>query len=87
MIDSNYDLTLASLSYGPGDIGTPGAAGSTNLGLSPEPLPAVVPIPAAAWLFISSLLALFSLTSARSPLPSSRSISTSHGPGYEDLLK
>ena len=87
MIESNYDLTLASLSYGLGDTGTPGAAGSTNLGLSPEPLPAVVPIPAAAWLFISGLLALFSLTSARSPLPFPRSISTNHGPGYEGLLK
>jgi len=67
MIESNYDLTLASLSYGLGDIGTPGAAGSTSLGLSPEPSPAVVPIPASVWLFISGLLALFSLTSARSP--------------------
>ena len=66
MIAANYDLTMASLSYGPGDIGTPGAAGSTGLGLLPEPLPAVVPIPATVWLFVSGLLALFSLTSARS---------------------
>jgi len=66
MIESNYDLTLASLGYGLGDIGTPGAAGSTSLGLSPAPLPAVVPVPAAAWLFVSGLLALSSLSSARS---------------------
>jgi hypothetical protein len=66
MIAANYDLTMASLSYGPGDIGTPGAAGSTGLGLLPEPILAVVPIPATVWLFVSGLLALFSLTSARS---------------------
>jgi len=59
MIESNYDLTLASLSYGFGDIGTPGAAGSTSFA------PSAVPIPAAAWLFISGLLALFSLSSPR----------------------
>jgi hypothetical protein len=67
MIEANYDLTLASLTYGLGDIGTPGAAGSASLGSSPAPLPAVVPIPAAAWLFISGLLALFSLSSRSSP--------------------
>ena len=81
MIEANYDLTLASLTYGLGDIGTPGTAGSTSFA------PSAVPVPAAAWLFISGLLALFSLTSARSPLPFPRSISTSHGPGYEGLLK
>jgi len=62
MIEANYDLTLASLTYGLGDIGTPGTAGSTSFA------PSAVPVPAAAWLFISGLLALFSLTSARSPL-------------------
>jgi hypothetical protein len=60
MIAANYDLTWASLTYGLGDIGTPGAAGSANIA------PSAVPIPAAAWLFVSGLLALFSLTSARS---------------------
>jgi hypothetical protein len=67
MIASNYDLTLASLSYGPGDIGTPGAAGSANLDLS------TVPLPGAAWLFVSGLLTLFSLSSARSSPSSLRS--------------
>ncbi|MGB5330188.1 MAG: lamin tail domain-containing protein, partial [Gammaproteobacteria bacterium] len=61
MIEANYDLTLASLTYGLGDIGTPGAAGSTSFA------PSAVPIPAAAWLFISGLLALFSLSSRSSP--------------------
>jgi len=61
MIEASYDLTLASLTYGLGDIGTPGAAGSTSF------VPSAVPIPAAAWLFVSALLALFSLTSRSSP--------------------
>ena len=76
MIASNYDLTLASLSYGPGDIGTPGEAGSFRLSVSAVPLPATsgdagnfrssvsaVPLPATAWLFIIGLLVLFSLSS------------------------
>jgi hypothetical protein len=66
MIASNYDLTLASLSYGPGDIGTPGTAGSFNFTPSSTvPLPSAVPIPATAWLFMSGLLALFSFSSRR----------------------
>jgi hypothetical protein len=66
MLASDYELTLESFSYGFGDIGTPGAAGSTSLGLSPEPLPAAVPVPATVWLFASGLLALFSLSSRSS---------------------
>ena len=61
MIEASYDLTLAALTYGLGDIGTPGTAGSTSF------VPSAVPIPAAAWLFVSALLALFSLTSRSSP--------------------
>ena len=61
MIASNYDLTLATLNYGLGDIGTPGSGdefdGSTDTGLSP------VPVPAAVWFFASGLLGLFSLSS------------------------
>ncbi|NCF37929.1 MAG: hypothetical protein GWP56_16365 [Gammaproteobacteria bacterium] len=53
MIEANYDLTLASLTYGLGNIGTPGASGSINL------TPSAVPIPAAAWLFITGVLAIF----------------------------
>ena len=76
MIASNYDLTLTSLDYGPGDIGTPGEAGSFILSVSAAPLPATpgdagnfrssvsaVPLPATAWLFLSGLLVLFSLSS------------------------
>ena len=53
MLEANYGLTLASLTYGLGDIGTPGAQGSINL------TPSAVPIPAAAWLFITAILAIF----------------------------
>jgi len=56
---SNYGLTLASLSYGLGDIGTPGTAG----GALPPPSP--VPLPAAAWLFISAILAMLSPSAYR----------------------
>jgi len=56
MLAANYDLTLAALTYGLGDIGTPGAQGSISLA------PSAVPLPAAAWLFISGLLAVFSPT-------------------------
>jgi hypothetical protein len=52
MLASNYGLTLASLSYGAGDIGTPGTAGGA---LAP---PSAVPLPAAAWLFLSGILAI-----------------------------
>ncbi len=54
MLASNYGLTLASLSYGSGDIGTPGAAGGAL------PPPSAIPLPAAAWLFISGILAVLS---------------------------
>ncbi len=54
MQTSNYGLTLASLGYGSGDIGTPGTAGSVSFTAS------VVPLPAAAWLFISGVFAVLS---------------------------
>jgi hypothetical protein len=47
----SYELTLAALTYGSGDIGTPGIAGSVSFAR-----PAAVPVPAAIWLFISGLL-------------------------------
>ena len=65
MIASNYDLTLATLGYGSGDIGTPGAAGSASYGSSPVTPPSAVPVPAAVWLFGSGLLALLPWTSMR----------------------
>ena len=51
MVAANYDLTLAALTYGGGDIGSPGTAGVLST-------PSAVPLPAAAWLFASALLAL-----------------------------
>jgi hypothetical protein len=62
MLASSYGLTLASLSYGSGDIGTPGVAGDMLL------TPSAVPIPATAWLFIIGLLAVFSPTALRKAL-------------------
>ena len=50
MATANYTLTLAVLTYGLGDIGTPGRAGA----LDTAP-PAAVPLPGAAWLFLSAL--------------------------------
>jgi len=55
MTASNYVLTLASLGYGAGDIGTPGS-GPTGM----PPAVSAVPLPAAAWLFASGLLAALS---------------------------
>jgi len=52
MIDDNYQLTPLSLQYGLGDIGTPGTGPDPNL--SP------VPLPAAAWLFLSGVISLLS---------------------------
>jgi hypothetical protein len=49
---ANYGLTLASLGYGAGDIGTPGTADGWPL------TPSAVPIPAAVWLFLSGAIAL-----------------------------
>ena len=65
MMESNYGLTLASLGYGSGDIGTPGTAGGMFLPPSP------VPVPAAAWLFISGLLVVLSPTAIRKALGAS----------------
>ncbi len=48
---ANYGLTLAALTYGLGDIGTPGEAGSADFAVS------TVPLPGAAWLFASGLIA------------------------------
>jgi hypothetical protein len=62
MIALNYGLTPASLSYGVGDIGTPGIAGGMLL------TPSAVPISATAWLFITGLLAVFSPTALRKAL-------------------
>jgi len=62
MTASNYALTLASLSFGAGDIGTPGMAGGML------PAPSAVPLPATAWLFISGLMAVFSPTALRKVL-------------------
>ena len=56
MIEANYSLTLASLTYGIGDIGTPGAPGSASFA------PSAVPLPAAAWLFITAIIAIFKIT-------------------------
>jgi len=53
MIEANYALTSITLTYGLGDIGTPGAAGSFT--------PAPVPVPAAAWLFGSGLMGLIGI--------------------------
>jgi hypothetical protein len=56
MIASNYDLTVVSLAYGPGDIGTPGEAGSFQLPVS------AVPLPGTSWLLIGGLLCLLTST-------------------------
>jgi len=53
VIELNYDLTLASLTYGLGDIGTPGSAGSFIPNVSAVPLPATI------WFFISGVILLF----------------------------
>lgn len=58
MDETNYGLTAAGLTYGLGDIGTPGAAGSFTPA-SP------VPVPAAAWLFGSGLLGLLGISRKR----------------------
>lgn len=54
-LTGSYSLTLSSLTYGIGDIGTPGAPGNTSLPVS------TVPIPAAGWLFVSAILTLLGL--------------------------
>jgi len=55
----NYTLTEGSLTYGLGDIGTPGSAGSFT------PAPSPVPVPAAAWLFSSGLAGLVGISRRR----------------------
>jgi hypothetical protein len=59
MIASSYSLTLSALTYGLGDIGTPGAPGSHNLA------PSAVPLPAAAWLFISGVIVMLKAASSK----------------------
>ena len=51
MRTANYALTFAALTYGLGDIGTPGHAGGTDFAVS------AVPLPGAAWLFASGIIA------------------------------
>jgi len=58
MIAENYGLTLAGLTYGIGDIGTPGGKGSVDLA------PSTVPLPAGVWLFLTGLAALLKLGGA-----------------------
>jgi hypothetical protein len=60
MTAANYELTLASLGYGAGDIGTPGSGATGFL-----PTVSAVPLPAAAWLFASGLLAMLSTVRRR----------------------
>ena len=52
MLESNYAASLTT--YGDGDFGTPGSAGSYAFSVAPSP----VPLPGAAWLMISGLLGL-----------------------------
>lgn len=51
----NYQVTPDSLTYGAGDTGTPGTAGSSILMVS------AVPVPAAIWLFSSGLIGILSI--------------------------
>ena len=51
---ANYALTDVSYSYGLGDIGTPGMAGS----FTPSP----VPLPGAVWLLSSGLVGLIGIS-------------------------
>jgi len=55
---ANYLLSPAHAIYGLGDTGSPGSAGSFLP--APPAVPSAVPLPPAAWLFGSGLLALFS---------------------------
>lgn len=58
MNELNYALTDNLLSYGLGDIGTPGAAGL----FTPEAATSPVPVPAAAWLFSSGLAGMLGIS-------------------------
>jgi hypothetical protein len=74
MIEANYGLTLASLTYGIGDLGTPGAPGSASLA------PSAVPLPAAAWLFITAIIGIFKFIPANlTVIPAQAGISRSPG--------
>ena len=57
----SYQLTPNGLTFGAGDIGTPGAAGSSALPLAAS----AVPVPAAAWLFGSAIVGLQGLRRKR----------------------
>jgi len=59
----NYALTLAGLTYGLGDTGTPGAPGSAAL--TPSAV-SVVPLPAGIWLFVGAMLVLYKTAASRS---------------------
>jgi len=59
MTEASYALTHAGFSYGLGDIGTPGMAGSFT------PAPAPVPLPAAVWLFGSGLAGMIGISRRR----------------------
>jgi hypothetical protein len=50
----SYQLTPNGLTFGAGDIGTPGVAGSSVLPVAAS----AVPVPAAAWLFGSAIVGL-----------------------------
>ncbi len=86
MLASNYGLTPASLSYGLGDIGTPGTAGGAL------PPPSAVPLPAAVWLFISGILAVLSpgafrsITAFRNVVPAQAGISQRLPPTLSNRL-
>ena len=81
MLTSNYELTLESFSYGIGDIGTPGEAGSFRPATSAVPSPSPVPSPAPLWLLISGLLGLLSATIVARRGKSSRCVAPSQKPG------
>jgi len=73
----NYGPTPSSLTYGPGDIGTPGQPGSASAGVSTVPLPATI------WLFLSGLLAMltpsvFSRRTTVIPQTSTQSVIVRH---------
>ena len=56
---SNYALTPSEFTYGLGDIGSPGLAGSLSFA------PAVVPLPAAGWLFAGGIVMLWRFSRRR----------------------
>jgi hypothetical protein len=56
----SYQLTPAGLTFGGGDIGTPGFAGSSAL-----PVASAVPVPGAVWLMSSGLMGLAGIARRR----------------------